>query len=464
MQADVIVVGAGISGLATAWNLQRRGLQVVVLEAGTRAGGTIGSLREADCLIETGPNSTLETTPLIAALLDDIGIAGERIDARPAAKNRFVLRQGRLIALPLTPLAFAATRLFSWRAKLALLREPFVAASAPDADETLGQFVRRRLGREFLDYAINPFVAGVYAGDPDKLSLRAAFPRLFELEQTYGSLIRGQILGARQRRQNREKSKQNAPMLSFRGGMQTLTDGIAQRLQRFIPATRADRLVRDIQGEWEVAAQASQDGMRLRAPCVILATPADAAARLVQPHAAPAAAALNEILYPPVASVASRYDRSDVAHPLDGFGFLVPAVERRQILGTLFSSSLFDHRAPAGSVLLTSFVGGLRQPNIALQDEGVIAATVHAELSALLGTHAPPRHTRVTRWPRAIPQYAPGHDRRMARLADCESALPGLFFCANYRGGIAVGDCIKSAHAVAERAATYLATRARHGP
>lgn len=453
--ADVIVVGGGISGLAAAWRLQRRGVRVVVLEAAPRAGGTIGSTREHGCLLESGPNSTLETTPLIGELIGELGIAGERIAAQPAARSRYILRDGRLIALPLSPLAFFATPLFSVGAKLRLLREPFIGRGARAADESVADFVRRRLGTEFLDYAVNPFVAGVYAGDPETLSVQAAFPRLFELEQKYGSLIRGQLLGARERERNPDQSKQAAAMLSFRDGMQTLTDAIARRLARIEFNAEAVRIVPGEKG-YGVTVNDAAGERNYRARAVLLATPAQAAARLTAPFAPQAAAALAAIPYPPVAVVVSAYRREGIAHPLDGFGFLVPQRERRLVLGTIFSSTLFGQRAPAGLALLTTFIGGMRQPELAQREEGEIAGFAQAELAALLGAPASADFVRVTRWPRAIPQYTLGHLDRIARIEQAESDFPGLFFCANYRGGIAVGDCIKSAARAARQVAAFL--------
>jgi len=449
----VVVIGAGISGLVTAYRLQQAGHEVTVLEAEGRAGGTIGSSRERGCLVEAGPNSTLDTSPLIAPLLDAVGLAGERIEARAEAKNRFVVRAGRLLALPMSPPALVATPLFSLGAKLALLREPFIGRAPAEAEETVAQFVRRRLGAEFLDYAINPFVAGVYAGDPERLSVRAAFPRLHELEQRYGSLIRGQIVGARERRRNPERSKQTAAMFSFRAGMQALPDALAARLDRLRLATRATELARDPRGDWTVGAEGPGGREEHRARSVVLAVPAYAASRLVRALSSAAADVLDAIVYPPVASVVSAYERAAVAHPLDGFGFLVPARERRGILGTIFSSTLFENRAPEDTALLTTFVGGMRQPELAQQDEDAILAAVHDELARLVGAARAPRWAKVRRWARAIPQYTVGHLDRMETLARAEQALPGAFFCANYRGGISVADCIKSGHAMAERVA-----------
>jgi protoporphyrinogen/coproporphyrinogen III oxidase len=456
LAADVIVIGGGISGLTTAWRLQNAGHDVRLVEAAPRPGGTIGSTRHDGCLLETGPNSTLETTPLLGELLEEVGIAREKIYANPLARNRFILRDGRLVPLPLSPAAFLGTKLFSWRAKFALAREPFVPPAAAGADETVAQFVLRRLGAEFLDYAINPFVAGVYAGDPALLSVRAAFPRLFELEQKYGSLIRGQVLGAGERKRSREISRQAAPMLSFRDGMQTLTDAIAAKLRRLELSTAATYVARNADGSWLLTAAAPGGTVKYSARALIIATPAEAAARLVRPLAPDAAAALDAIPYPPVAAAVAAYDQAAIGNALDGFGFLVPAREKRRVLGTIFSSTLFENRAPRGTALLSTFIGGMRQPELARRDEGEIASLVQEELAALLGAPPRARWVRVTRWERAIPQYTLGHLERMARLETAERELPGLCFCANYRGGISVADCVKSAHAMAERVAAGL--------
>jgi len=444
LDADVIVAGGGISGLASAWGMQQQGARVLVLEAGPHAGGCITTARADGCLLESGPNSALETTPLIQPLLEALGIAGERIPASPEARNRYILREGRLNALPLSPLAFLASPLFSTRAKLRLLREPFIARGATDAEETVAAFVRRRLGNEFLDYAINPFVGGVYAGDPENLSVAAAFPRLHELEQAHGSLIRGQLAGARARRRNPEKSKQAAPMFAFEGGMQTLTDAIANRLSRIEPGTEVARVSAN-GGRYVIEAITSGVRREFHSRAVLLAVPAYAATVLVAPFAPQAAAALAAIPYPPVAVVHSVYRRSAIAHPLDGFGMLVPECEHRQILGTIFSSTLFGSRAPEGVVLLTTFIGGVRQPELARLAETDLGELAYAEHVALLGASARPESVRVKCWPQAIPQYTLGHTARIRQVEDAERGFPGLFFCANYRGGVSVGDCIKSA-------------------
>ena len=455
LDADVVVVGAGLSGLTAAFRLaQQGGVRLRVVESAARPGGVIGSVRRDGALYERGPNSGLDTTPLVNELLAAAGIAGERVDASSTAAKRYILRDGALSSLPTSPPAFITSRLFSWRAKLALLREPFVAPAAADAEETVAGFVRRRLGNEFLDYAIEPFVAGIYAGDPDKLSVPAAFPRLFALEQKYGSLIRGQIKGARERRRSAEKAKNAAVGFSFREGMQTLTDALARDL-RIDHGVHAAGLRREADGTFVLECERGGERFELRARSVVLAVPAYDAARIVDRIAPDAAAALEAIAYPPVATVASCYRRADVAHPLDGFGFLAPRKESPPILGCLFSSSMFPGRADDSTVLLTTFIGGVRSGPLAMRSEDELTADVTAALRRYLGAQRPLWQV-ATRWPRAIPQYTLGHLQRIAAVERAEAAVPGLRLCANWRGGVSVADCIKSAHAAVEAVQQFL--------
>lgn len=460
VDTDVVIAGAGLSGLTTAFLLRRRGVRVLVLEAAARAGGVIDSVLRDGALYERGPNSGLDTTPLINQLLSLAGVRDQRVDASAIAARRYVLRDGALLPLPMSPPAFLGTRLFSWRAKLGLLREPFVAKAAAGHEETVSDFVRRRLGDEFLDYAIEPFVAGIYAGDPDRLSVPAAFPRLAALEQDYGSLIRGQILGARQRKKNAERAKNAAASFSFRRGMQTLTDALAHE-QHIDTDVCVTGLRREADGVFVLDCQRTAgtgERFEVRAKAVVLAVPAYAATGIVSGIAPEAAAALAAIVYPPVATIASCYRRADVAHPLDGFGFLAPRKEGSPILGCLFSSSMFDGRAGDDTVLLTAFVGGVRSGPLAREPEEQIAASVAAALQGHLGARQPLWQV-VTRWPQAIPQYTLGHLQRMAAIERTEAATPGLRFCANWRGGVSVADCIKSAHATADAVASFLGTR-----
>lgn len=461
VHADVVVAGGGISGLVTAFLLEQRGQDVLVLEKNGGFGGKIRSHRTDGFLVEAGPNAALETTPLLSELIRALGQEKDKVYADEKARNRFVVRGGALVPLPASLPAFIGTQLFSWRAKLRLFGEPFVGRPAPDSEETVAEFVNRRLGGEFLDYAINPFVAGIYAGDPRSLSVRAAFPKLHDLERRYGGLIAGTLLGALERWRRSEKSAQYAHMFSFTEGMGTLPAALANRLARKECGVAMTRVARSAAGGFELTGETAMGGKTYTCRCLVVATPAQEAATLVRSLAPQLNAPLNAIPYPPVAVVVCAYKRRDVTHPLDGFGFLVPEKEKRDILGTIFTSTLFPGRAPEGYVLLTSFVGGMRSPDSALLPEETLTAVVERELNALL--RCPPRadFIHITQWKRAIPQYTRGHLERMAAVEQAEADHPGLFFCANYRGGISVGDCVKSAHRTAERVAAHLAPTKR---
>ena len=441
MPVDVIVVGAGLSGLVTAHRLHRAGYSVEVLEAAVRPGGVIGSERRDGVLFERGPNSAMDTSGAINVLLDELGLRAERIDATRAAARRYVVSGGRLAALPNSAASFIATPLFSAAAKLRLFGEPFITRAPPGREESIAQFVRRRLGNEFLDYAVEPFVSGIYAGDPDQLSLPATFPRLYELEQRYGSLFIGAMCAARQRKNNGAKPKMAATSFSFRHGMQTLTDALAAGLPAVRCGFAAQGLTRRPDGSW-IVETAEPGGPTHAARAIVLALPAHGAASLVRALAPQAADALAAIAYAPIAVVVGAYRRADVAHAIDGFGFLAPAVERRRLLGTLFSSTMFEHRAGADTVVLTSFLGGRRSPAQAAGSDDAVRETVHAELAQLVGAAAPPWMTEISRWPQAIPQYTFGHRERIAILEQAERLHFGLVFCANYRGGVSISDCI----------------------
>lgn len=460
--ADVIVVGAGLTGLTTAFRLTLQGLQVEVLEAGLHAGGVVGTHRRevagGTVLFEMGPNSGMDTTPLVDALLTDLGIRDQRVDAQPAAAKRYILRGGRLRAVPTGLLGFIATPLFSWHAKLGLLREPFVRPLPPDAGEqSVAAFARRHLGQELLDYAIEPFVGGVYAGDPELLSVDAAFPRLAQIDREHGSLLRGMLHGARARKRAEaatgERAKTRATSFNFKGGMQTLVDAFVRHLPRLVCAARVEAVRREAEGAIAVAVERRGERFTRRARALVLALPAFEAAPLVAAlgdAGAAASRALAAIHYPPVATVSAAYHRKDVAHALDGFGFLAPRVEDPPVLGTLFASAMFAERAPADVAVLTSFVGGRRRPQDALAHDEHIAADVVRSNAYLLGAGAP-MFTEVRRWPRAIPQYDLGHLQRLAAVEALEAQAPWLTLCGNWRGGVSVSDCIKAGHERAER-------------
>lgn len=460
----IAVLGGGITGLTAAFRLREAGCAVTVYESSDRVGGVIRSIRDGSWLAEEGPNTLVPTTPEAEQLLADLGLEEKALPSRPEADKKYILREGELRVLPESPPAFLRSKLFSRKAKLALLREPLVprlggkdadgvGAPAPDApEESLADFARRRLGPEILDYAVDPFVSGVYAGDPERLSVREAFPALHELELEHGSLLRGQWCEARARKKRGEPSRRNAPKLSFPEGLETLPRTLASILGDCVRVgTSVGRIHRNREGKWLL------DEESQAYDAIILALPPFRLIELKMDIDSPLCEAAGEsVAMPPVASVALGFRREQVAHALDGFGALVPGREKRGILGTIFSSTLFPGRAPAGHVLLSSYVGGRRSPELALRDREELFASVLAELRDLYGVTGDPvwRHAAV--FPRAIPQYEIGFGRFRRLLDETERACPGLFFAGNCRDGISLGDSIASGAGAALKTREFL--------
>ncbi len=437
---DAVVVGGGISGLTTAFELARAGLEVAVLEASERVGGAIRSHRDGGWLFEQGPNTVLESHPEVARLIADCGLGDERIQAVPAARRRYLWKGDRLHPLPGGPGGFLRTPLFPFSAKLRLLREPWIRRAPEGSEESIAAFARRRLGPAFLDYAVGPFVSGVYAGDPERLSVRWAVPRIAALEREHGSLVRGALA-------RRKGPAPGGAMISFRNGLDTLPRRLAARIGD-VRTGVACRRVRAADGGFAL----DTDGGAVAARRVVLAVPAEVAAALLAEVTDGASRLLAEIPYAPVVVASLGFRRDQVAHPLDGFGFLAPRKESLRILGCFFSSGLFPGRAPDGHVAVTVFAGGRTDPEIVGWEEGAILAAVRADLGAALGVEGEPAAALVTRWPRAIPQYELGHGRFVERAREIEAALPGLFLGGNFLHGVSVPDCIRNGAALAARA------------
>jgi len=463
---SVAIIGGGITGLTAAFRLRQRGVPVTLYEAGGRVGGGIQTVLQDGYLAEFGPNSILETSSKIGLLIRDLGLEGRRLYSEPAAENRYLVRGGKPVLLPSSPLAFFGTKLFSSGAKLRLLKEPFIRRAPESSEENLAEFVLRRLGQEFLDYAINPFVAGVYAGDPRRLSVKHAFPKLHALEQKYGSLIQGQVLGARERKKRGEASKQNAKKISFDRGLQVLTDTLQARLADSVRLRSRVTSVRQSGEEWTVSALEGEIEQQHRHDAVLFAGPAHKLPEIQlgtdrqQPGLRPLDwSPLGEIYYPPVASLVLGFRREDVAHPLDGFGILIPEVEGFNILGALFSSSLFPNRAPAGHVTLTCYLGGTRAPKLASLGADAPVDLALKDLRRILVVTGPPTFRHHFLFPKAIPQYEVGFGRFKVLMNELEENAPGLFLAGHFRDGISLGDSIVSGDTVAERIQTFLVAK-----
>lgn len=467
----VAVIGAGITGLTAAFYLKRNGVPVTVYEAAGRVGGVIQSVRREGYLAEFGPNTLLETSPKIGQLVRDAGLQSRRLDPNPKAEARYVVRYKRPIAMPGSPLGLLGTDLFSLKAKFAVLREPFVPPRRDGVEESIAQFVVRRFNQEFLDHAIDALVAGIYAGDPSRLSVTHAFPKLKALEDNYGSMIKGQIFGARERKKRGEVAKDRAAKFSFDEGLQVLPDTLAAHLGDSLLLNTPVTKLKQTAGGWQVS---HLGGMTEHSSVIFCGT----ASRLaeLQIEGAPiskSAGALtpplsnwnlalqtfSEIRYPPVASVVLGFRREDVTHPCEGFGMLIPKIEGFKILGTIFSSSLFPNRAPSGHLTLTSYVGGERYPDLALLPPEQLYDLVCDDLRVLLGVKGKPTFQHSVYYPKAIPQYNVGYGRYRDLMNQIEQTAPGLFLAGHYRDGVSLSDSIVSGCNVVERVAAWIAEK-----
>lgn len=448
----VIVIGGGISGLTTAFWLKKHGINITLIEKNSFAGGSIRTEHKEGYLIEYGPNSSLETTPLIEQLLGELGISGEKIYASEESNKRYILRGGKLHPLPMSPLSFLKTKLFSKSAKLKLFKEPFIGSKSNE-DETLADFTRRRLGNEFLDYAINPFVAGVFAGDPEDLNVKTAFPKLYDLEQNYGSLIWGSVKSARARKKSKEKSKQSAKTFSFKNGMNTLTNSLQNALKDNIILNAEVKEIskgasNGVEGKFSVVYRVNNENKTESADAIVLAVPAYAASEIINPIDKNLSETLNNVYYPPVNVVYTGFKKENIKFNLDGFGYLIPGKEKKNILGSLWNSVLFPGRAPEGHHAITSFAGGSRSPELTkLNDDELLEMTLK-DLDSILGLNDEPEFAVFARWKKAIPQYQKGYASVFKKIEAFHNANKNIRICSNYYKGISVSDCIKSADAV----------------
>ncbi|MGC6424566.1 MAG: protoporphyrinogen oxidase [Lentimonas sp.] len=441
------IIGAGISGLALAWQIKRQGGNVIVLEQSKFVGGSMRSTRDGDYLAEEGPNSILIDDARIEEFLNSIpGLSNRIVEASPEAKKRFIVRDGKLHAVPMGPLSAITTPLWSLGSKLRVLKEAFIKKHESDAEESVADFVKRRFGKELCQYAINPLVGGIYAGDPEQLSMRYGFPKIYALEQNYGGLIKGAIAKLCESKKNKDRSVKKR-IISFEDGIRELPQKTAEALGEDTHRNVSIDKIQKADDGWEVTyGQTTENFERL-----IVTIPAHRIKELPLSDRVHAQINFLETIdYPPVSVLSLAYKRSDIAHPLDGFGALVPECEGRKILGVLFPSSLFAQRAPDGEVLLTAFVGGERQPELATGDTDALLRMVRVELTQLLGIKGEPTFVHHKHWDKAIPQYKLGYGEVLNQIEEFEKHNEGLQLYGNYRTGISVTNCIEAAlnHAI----------------
>ena len=451
----IAVVGAGIAGLACAHRLATASSDsdVVVLEAAGRAGGHLRTEHVDGFLCEWGPNGFLDNAPDTRALVDALGLSPEIVPSRDEARRRFIFRDGKLRLLPGSPGAFLTSDALSFGAKLRIAREPF-AAARPDRDETIHAFASRRLGREAADMLVDPMVSGIFAGDARQLSLRAAFPKMWELEEQHGGLFRALL--ARRRKVRESGAPVGSPLgrlTSFARGIETLPSSLAARLGgRLRLATPVARLIRGTNEgtPWMIALQS---GETLVADDIVLAVPPPAASALLRPLDPALADTLAAIPLAPLVVVLLGFDTENPGRPLDGFGFLVPRGQGPRILGALWESSVYPGRAPAGHSLIRVMTGGAHDPSVVDLSDDELLGLVRADLRTTMGISREPGMVRVVRHRDAIPQYTVGHLDRLAEIDSALARLPGLHLTGHGYRGVGINAAIADGVGLAARLA-----------
>jgi len=441
------ILGAGITGLNTAYALQKKGIDVTIYEKENHAGGVIQTQPQNDWLVEKGPNTMLVRDQQIWDLLDELGLTNQILKPGPEAKKRYIIRNKKLCPAPMSLTDFLKTDLFSTQAKFRLLKEPFIEAPSVD-DESIADFIHRRLGSEPLDYAANPFVSGIYAGDPDALSIKHTFGSLFEMEQEFGSITKGFF------KRDKKKSSAQKALISFKNGMQSLPNALHKKLEHSIQLNSSVQDISTSKSGWTIRLDSGQQ--KNHKSVVSTIPPFNLAKIWHSDYSHQPINKLTEISYAPMSVLGLGFKREQINHPLDGFGMLIPEVEPFTLLGGLFSSSLFPNRAPENHALLTCFIGGDRHPKLAGRSTEKLLAEVMPQLRKLLDVDGRPVFQQHAYWPKAIPQYRVGYDEHLAAMDEVEQSNPGFFLAGNYRGGVSVPDCILNGFEAAGRVDKYL--------
>jgi len=453
MSDRIVIIGGGISGLAAAHRVLElnQAAQVTILEASSRLGGTIQTESRDGFLIERGPDSFISEKPQAVALAKRLGLESRLIETNEKYRRSFIVRNGRLRPVPegfqlLAPSRmwpFITSDVFSLTGKARMAADLFLPRKNTNGmtDESLASFVRRRLGVEALDRMAQPMVGGIYTADPETLSLRATLPRFLEMEREHRSLILAMLRAGRAQKRGTSGARYSL-FLSFDRGVQVLVDAVTRINADFRMKTRAQKLAFD-QG-WTITTDKDEV---FKADAVCLAVPAYIAASLLTGELADK---LLQIKYASTATINFGYRRAAIAHPLNGFGFVVPFIEKRSLIACTFSSVKFSRRAPAGHVLLRAFAGGALQPEIFALDEPELAARVAADLRELLGINEAPLFVEVAKWERSMPQYEVGHLDRVNEIEKLVSEVPGLTLAGNSYRGAGIPDCIRSGELAAE--------------
>jgi oxygen-dependent protoporphyrinogen oxidase len=458
---SVVIVGGGIAGLATAYRLRQGdpSLPITLVERDPQLGGKIVTAEQDGFVIEGGPDSFLaQQKPWGLALARELGLSERLLFTNDERRNVYLLRRKRLRKMPdglmlIVPtrfLPFALSSLISLPGKLRMALDLFIPPRRDEADESLGDFIRRRLGQEALDVLAEPMMAGIHVAEAERLSLQATFPRFSAIERKYGSLIRGMLAARKARAQ--APPGETSLFVTLQGGLRELVAALEEALDGVeILAGRGVTALERADGGYSVHLD---DGDQRQADAVVLAIPAYATADLLAPLSAPLADGLRAIRYVSTATVSLGFRREDVPHPLDGFGFVVPASEPCDILACTWTSTKFDYRAPDDAVLLRAFVGGPRGETQVAQDDAAIIRTVQAEFRRILGIEAQPTVARVFRWRDANPQYDVGHLERVSALeALCP---PGLFLTGSAYRGVGIPDCVRQGSETAAKVCAYL--------
>lgn len=460
----ILVIGGGISGLACTWRLRQLGFDVLLLERSGRFGGVIDTVERDGFRFDVGPQSFLNTAA-ISKLIEELALSSELLQADPRAP-RYILKGGRLLPAPLSPPRFLLTSLLSAKTKLRLLSEPLRHTKPPEHEESVAGFVRRKFGEDLLNNLVAPLISGIWAGDPERLSLTSAFPSLRRAEERYGSVLRGAI------KERRQSGGTRPRFCNFRKGLSALTNALAGKIGEAAVNGAEIAALYQSSAEQRTTYQATYtqggENHEVEAAAVVSAVPTGAAARLLAPIAGGFGEIFAEIEYVAIAQVLAGYRLEQIAWRnsgslLTGFGFLVPRTEGLRLLGTVWNSSLFAHRVPRGEVGMasfTSFLGGATDPQISSMTEPEIAAIAHAELASVLGITGSPVVQHVARWERALPQYNIGHSQLVKGLAELCARTPGIFLAGNYIAGPSIGACVEHANSVAEAVARFCATSA----